>query len=732
MPDPDKMVRVIKHLLFIFIILFEFPRVNCQVPDEVQETLVSKFTRFCDAVPREEIYLITDREEYIAGEELWLSVHLIDRQSSKYSSNSRISYIELLDAENKPVVQKKILLNEGMGSGQIIIPDTLSSGTYLIRAYTSWMKNFTPDNFYMKFIKVYNTLRSKTIDELSNRFYLFDPIEGDKIFEKEINTGVIKKVNNSRPDSLEIYLFFDESYISLNKSLFYIFIQTQGNIDHVSKQEIKDKETKYTISKSYLSYGINQITVFNSNGTPAGERYIYTRPVKSSSPDLHSPDSVGLREKITLNIECDKMVMDGMGQAFLNISVSPETGDRQIAGLADYMVFGTEYGSLPLTMLRGRKIGDLQPEKIDSILLRIKSRWLDWREILKEDPPHFRYQNEKEKHILSAKLIESGSLHAGPGQIILMCKPGKIPEFQYSRTDNEGNFSFDINIDDKVKDLIIIPDQVVDNNRINIESPFSDQYLKWAQLTEHNINKIPPYIPKWGLNYQVTRIFDNPSLQDYQSIGTDVEKHVRFYGKPDFELIMDDYIKLPEMQEVIFELLPQVSVRKKNSGYDIIITDRLNNGLIIRIPGLFIDGVMIKDPSLILNLNPEVVEKIDVIRGTYLVGRCSFDGIINVITRSGNFTDVELPGYMTRFSYRVIDPSWSFTSHEYSSEEKKSDRLPDYRNTLYWNPSVKTGPDGKAQVEFWSSDNKGDYRIIINGMSKNGEPISITKVIRVR
>ena len=41
-------------------------------------------------------------------------------------------------------------------------------------------------------------------------------------------------------------------------------------------------------------------------------------------------------------------------------------------------------------------------------------------------------------------------------------------------------------------------------------------------------------------------------------------KPLRFYGKPDIEIIMADYIKLPVMQEVFFELLPGVSLKRKS------------------------------------------------------------------------------------------------------------------------------------------------------------------------
>jgi hypothetical protein len=145
-----------------------------------------------------------------------------------------------------------------------------------------------------------------------------------------------------------------------------------------------------------------------------------------------------------------------------------------------------------------------------------------------------------------------------------------------------------------------------------------------------------------------------------------------------------------------------------------------------------IDGVIIKDPSLIINLDPEIVEKIDVIKEKYYVGKYRFPGLVNVITRSGDFSCVPLPDYMIRLPYRVLEPVWSFVPPDYSSAEIKNNRIPDYRNTLYWNSSVKPDKDGKGRIEFWSSDNKSDYVIDIQGITREGKMFSLRKKIKVR
>jgi hypothetical protein len=209
-------------------------------------------------------------------------------------------------------------------------------------------------------------------------------------------------------------------------------------------------------------------------------------------------------------------------------------------------------------------------------------------------------------------------------------------------------------------------------------------------------------------------------------------KAKRFYGKPDQELNMKDYITLPVMQEVFFELIVGVSLKNKKTGYEITISDPENTKVYEKPPALFVDGVKVKDASVIGGLDPEIVEKIDVIRERYFVGDYFFYGIVNVITKAGDFSNVTLPDYAIRLSYKVIDPVNSFISPDYSSTAMKKNRIPDFRNTLYWNPSVKPNQDGKARVEFWSSDNKTDYMINIQGVTEDGRLFSFQKNIKVK
>ena len=725
------MAKKIKPVIFLLISILSTQGVYSQLQKDISEYLKKQFIKYTEAVPREEIFVHTDRDEYIAGENVWFNLYVIDRKSFKPSVNSRIVYFELLNNENRPVVQKRILIDKGFGPGQIVLPDTLSSGSYRIRAYTSWMKNFLPYNCFIKDINIYNTLSNKDFKRKLNAGN-FIKKENSNNTRKIKYTGLTLNVNNSKPDILEIFVNADKRFRSENSDLIYIFIQTHGNINHVSSEKLTEETTKFTVPKVLLSAGINQITIFNSKGEPVGERFIYTPYKERNLLKVHSFDSCDLRDKITLGIELKNESLPALNSTNLSVSIAPQSIDIKVMDMDDYLVFGTEYGLPWQETIKGKKNNELSREIIDSILLNVTSNWIDWATILSGDLHHFKYQMEKEDHHLSGKLLTDDQQAAHPGELVLMCSPGKEAAFQYTRTDNEGNFNFNIHIDEGPKDLIFMPDDVSKNHKIIIESSFSDQFLKSEVSVDSTTTTTPAYISKLSVNLQVQKIYGVSAIGDYLNAVFQPVKPSRFYGNPDIELVLADYIGLPVMSEIFFELLPDVSLKKKKSTYQISITYRIDDDQFSILPCLMIDGVIIKDASMIANLDPEIVEKIDVIKGKYLVGKYFFPGLVNVITKSGDFSCVSLPNYMVRLPYKVTDPVRSFASPDYSSQEMKDSRIPDYRNTLYWNPSVKPGNDGRAIVEFWSSDNKSDYLINIQGITQDGETFSFQKILKVK
>jgi hypothetical protein len=310
----------------------------------------------------------------------------------------------------------------------------------------------------------------------------------------------------------------------------------------------------------------------------------------------------------------------------------------------------------------------------------LSSNWIRWPAILAGDYSGLRYLPENEYHFIY------GFIPGGVGDTVIMCSPSGMSEFQYTTADENGNFSFKLHMDEITKDLIFMPHTRLPGERIILNSSFSDNYFSYPS-SEH-VKISPVRFSRSGVDYQVRRLFNvQVTGKPYDPLYLP-RKPARVLGRPDHEIELSDYIELPDMSEIFLELIPEVSLRERKSGYEISMAIRINDRRIELDPTLMIDGVIINDALLIAELDPALVKRIDVTTQKYLIGSYIFDGIVNVITKAGDFSNIQMPDRMMRVSYRISDPVPWFVSPDYSSGKIKTSRLPDYRNTLFWNPSV--------------------------------------------
>lgn len=119
-------------------------------------------------IPREKIFVHTDRSFYITGDICWCRLYCVDAASHTPIDLSKLAYLELLDRDNKSVLQAKVLLDKGEGHASFFLPATLHSGYYELRAYTNWMKNEGPAAFFEKTITVVNTFKNLAPPTITN------------------------------------------------------------------------------------------------------------------------------------------------------------------------------------------------------------------------------------------------------------------------------------------------------------------------------------------------------------------------------------------------------------------------------------------------------------------------------------------------------------------------------------------------------------------------------------
>ena len=105
----------------------------------------------------ENVYVETDRVDYLAGDTIWFSAFVLDNQHMDSTLISKILYVDLINADNKLEKHLKLIIRDGRTRGDFTLNKDLKNGIFRIRAYTQYMRNLQSEYFFEKDISVHQS-----------------------------------------------------------------------------------------------------------------------------------------------------------------------------------------------------------------------------------------------------------------------------------------------------------------------------------------------------------------------------------------------------------------------------------------------------------------------------------------------------------------------------------------------------------------------------------------------
>ncbi|MBB6327234.1 hypothetical protein FHS59_002862 [Algoriphagus iocasae] len=147
-------------VLVLFIFLSSYIPVN-----DPLDRIISSFEKYLSERPQEKAYVHTDRDFYALGETIWFKTYLTAGPFHQTSTLSNTIYIELIDTGRQIIKHHKIFSPDGFASGYLTLPDSIPPGSYLLRAYTNWMRNSEEEYFFHKQITIVSGIEEKGENE---------------------------------------------------------------------------------------------------------------------------------------------------------------------------------------------------------------------------------------------------------------------------------------------------------------------------------------------------------------------------------------------------------------------------------------------------------------------------------------------------------------------------------------------------------------------------------------
>lgn len=566
MKDMKKNVLILTGL-----IVFYFPaKLSAQV--NIPKAMVEELT--------EKNILITDREVYAAGEPISFSAVNCSSSDLKQADWSNVLYVELITPDGESIARKKYAFDREGGSGAITIPDWALTGNYYLRAYTRWMRDYSPYSYFYKLVTVINPVKAE----------LLEPEQG-------AGEGV-----EATPMPI-----VSSGFVDIHPSRSVFSKREQVSVELKFKDRDPDDNANCCVSV-----------------VPSGVVPGIPMPMKRTHENSFTPDFI------------------------------PETRGLSVSG-------------------RVVAQGDSIPLPYTTVALTV----------FKENP-----------------------------------------EVLNVLTDKEGRFFFDLsNVVGSFEMFISAKSLTGQNPLILVDNDFStdDIHLPFVPLDLSEVRK--EVYRTVIFNAQMAKLYRQEQLvRELLEIRSDSV----FYGIPDFTLKIDQYVDLPTVRDYIYEVMPQVRVRKHGDVSQIHVLGAYAE-MDIYEPLVLIDMVPVFDMERILALQPQNLERIEVVTMPYIRGEIIYGGIVSLFSKRHDLGGIDLPS-----TGRFVDYSMLSADSVSTQPAASAPRVPDLRNCLYWNPALRVESGQWQSFSFQTGDNSGAYSIVVRFIDKTGRIRSDVQEIVVK
>jgi hypothetical protein len=499
----------------------------------------------------------------------------------------------------------------------------------------------------------------------------------------------------------------------------YLFAHTGQTITAAETSAVDNGSARFTVSKSMLGEGISHFTVFNNAKQPVCERLYFKRPVQQLFIDASADQQqYNLRKKVNINVlakdQAGKLLNADLSMAIYRVD-SLQKIDRN--DIFSYLWLSSDLkGSIESADYYLKNNNAEANEALDNLLLTQGWRRFQWNQVLENKREAFNFLPEYDGHIITAKIINTETGTPAKNVLTYLGIPGKRVQLYTARSDSSGRLLYNTKNFYGQSEIVDQTNTQIDSTyRIDILSPFSEQFSK-TTLPKFQFNTgTQKALQEHSLGIQVLNIYSGNQIKRFYDPLIDSSA---FYGHPYKSYKLDDYTRFTTMEEVMREYVTEENITRSKGRFHIkVLSDRgfLDGGD----PLVILDGIPVFNIDKLFTVDPLKIRKLEVVPRTYFYGPAESVGIFSFTSYKGDLGGVELDPHAIVIDYEGMQLQREFYSPVYDSQGQAASRIPDFRNVLYWSPSVSSL--GKGTVSFYTSDQPGKYVGVVQGLTANGQ-----------
>lgn len=537
-----------------------------------------------------------------------------------------------------------------------------------------------------------------------------------------------------------------------------IIAQINGNVVYSARVKLEELITGGAISKNNIPHGVLTITVFNKNMFPLAERVVYIQKEQFISPKI-------MIEKSNLLAKAKNTFRLILPSDSANVSISVYSVDQpfdniQNNTIASYFLLNSEIKGAVYNPSYYLEATDSAHKAALDLLMQTQGwRRISWQSVTTKKLPSLNYFIETGISVRGLATINGISNNELNDAKVNMIIKGEDSTTIIAETTilKGGKFSLN-NLDFRKNAKLFIQGTKMNTKNqhilINVLPNYVDT-LAFNKKSKLSFNQLDTsnYLSKKLL---INQFYDNRiNTNDLTLTNVTVKSKVKtieqkltdeyvsdWYKSSDFTFAIDSLIGYSSIWQYLQGMVPGLNVSgdlfnptvnftryeggglSDASAYSESIYESLNTigGEVKSRVAFFINEMPVSIDN-VTNISPRDIALVKVNRTPNLVGNATA-GSMFIYTRKGaNLNGAKGMEKQTITGYTI---SKEYFSPVYETNESKIQI--DKRSSLYWNPTLKFN-NKQALIHFYNSDKVKKYKVVVEGLDKNGIPIWAEKVI---
>lgn len=302
----------------------------------------------------ERVFISTDKDVYVAGDDMFVSAFSLNTAAGTFSNVSRVAYLEIVSTDG-PVQTGKIALTGGRGGGVIPLRNTIPTGNYRIVSYTA--QSFNEEGFdyeegskLVSIINPFTTERSESgVEILSEEDYAAlssAELPSAGSLQAEMKDGCLTLTNrSSEPVSLSVSLCNEDAIVSPNSVNPVTFLESATSGSVFSQNRTLDYDGEVVRAKvvgtadyssiegnmTYLSIPGRVSDMYSSVMDENGETVFYTKNIYGDEEAFLEISSPGTECHLEIESPFRKVRAAEVPALRLSRSLEKDILDRSVA-----------------------------------------------------------------------------------------------------------------------------------------------------------------------------------------------------------------------------------------------------------------------------------------------------------------------------------------------------------------------------------------------------------------